>query len=252
MLLTVDLGNTSIKLGVFKEEEQIAFSYFEKNQKDYRALILQFLYKNNLREADIDDAIFSCVVPALYDSVKTALSSIVTNRIIDIDPNDDYGITIDFPDPSKVGDDLIVMCSFAYNTFHRELIVVSMGTYTVICHVDKDGNIKHTIIAPGFNGMIDAMKRSAPHLPDFDPKAMDTFLVNNTVDEMNVGVYNGYIGMVEYLIDNMQAEIDKEVYIIACGGISRQIVPYTEEFDVYMPDLVTAGLHYIYRRFYSE
>ena len=250
MLLSVDLGNTSIKLGIFDEGKQVAFSCFDGLNDNYRSLILSFIYKSNLREDDIDTAILSCVVPKIYDTVYEALESIVgEDNILDINPNKNYGIKLDVPNPQEVGDDIIVMCAYAYNLYHRELLVISMGTCSVICHVTKDGEFKHCIIAPGFTKMSETLWRNAAQLPEFELKYSSTYLANTTIDAMNIGIYNGYIGMMSALVDGIKKEISEEPYIIACGGLGKMAVPYMTYLDEYDPDFVTKGLNFIYERY---
>ena len=250
MFLTVDLGNTSIKLGVFEKEKQIAFACFDGLYDNYRSLILSFIFKANIREDDIQKAILSCVVPSVYDTVYDALETIVgENNIVDINPRRNYGIKLDMPNPNEVGDDLIVMCSYAYNLHHKELIIVSMGTCTVLCHVTKEGAFQHCIIAPGFNKMSETLWKNAAQLPEFELQHKNTFLANNTIDAMNVGIYNGYIGMLAFLIAGMKREIGEDVYIIGCGGLGKMVAPYIRDFNEYDPDYVTKGLNYICQRY---
>lgn len=250
MLLTVDLGNTSVKLGVFENDKQIAFSCFDGIYDNYRSLILSFIFKANLREDSIHAAILSCVVPKVYDDVYDAIVSIVGEKnIIDINPNKDYGIKLDVPNPQEVGDDIIVMCAYAYNLYHREMLIVSMGTCSVICHVTKDGEFKHCIIAPGFTKMSETLWKNASLLPEFELKHVNTFLADNTVDAMNIGIYHGYIGMMNSLIDGVKKEINEEPYIIGCGGLGKMAVPYLTSLDMYDPDFVTKGLNFIYERY---
>ena len=247
MLLTVDLGNTSIKLGIFENSEQKAFSCFDGTYSDYRSLLLTFIFKAGLREDQIDHAIYSCVVPRLYDTVYDAITSIVgVDNIIDINPKKDYGIRLAMPNPEEVGDDLIVMCSYAYNQFHRELLVVSMGTCSVICHVTKDGDFKHCIIAPGFSKISETLWNNAAQLPKFELTHSESYLADNTVDAMNVGIFNGYIGMMSSLIKGMKQEINEEILVIGCGGLGKMVAPYLYDLDIYDPDFVTKGLNYIY------
>ena len=252
MLLTIDLGNTSIKLGVFDEDKLVTFSCFDTKQDDYRSLFLSFLFKANLRTDDIDRAILSCVVPSLWDKVTTALQSIVGNNIIDINTSDDYGITFDIPSPDEVGDDIAVMCAYAYNMLHRELIIVSIGTATAISHVSKDGKFKHCIIAPGFDKMAQTLWGNAAQLPEFNLEKKDSFLANTTLDAMNVGIYNGYLGTLTYLVDGLKKEIGEDPYIIACGGLCKKVVPYVNFFNAYDADFVTKGLAFIAKRKANE
>ena len=250
MLLTVDLGNTSIKLAIYDNDKQLAFSCFDGISDNFRSLILSFIFKSNFREDDIDAAILSCVVPSVYDTIYEVLESIVgKNNIVDINPSKDYGIKLDVPNPQEVGDDIIVMCAYAYNLYHREMLVVSMGTCTVICHITKDGEFKHCIIAPGFTKMSETLWRNAAQLPEFQLEHKDTYLANNTVDAMNIGIYHGYIGMITSLIAGIKKEISEEPYIIVCGGLGKMAAPYITDLDEYDPDFVTRGLNFIYERY---
>ncbi|MBQ5804901.1 MAG: type III pantothenate kinase, partial [Erysipelotrichaceae bacterium] len=175
MILTVDLGNTSTKLGLFDGDLQISFLCADGVYDNYRSLILSFIYKANLREDAIDKAILSCVVPRVYDNIFDALASIVGERnIVDINPNADYGIKLVMPNPQDTGDDLIVMCAYAYNLYHREMLIVSMGTATVLCHVTRSGEFKHCIIAPGFSKIAETLWKNAAQLPEFELKHTDT------------------------------------------------------------------------------
>lgn len=250
MLLTVDLGNTSTKLAIYDNGNQVAFSCFDGINDNFRSLILSFIFKSNLREDDITAAILSCVVPSIYDTIYDVLESIVgKDNIVDINPNKDYGIKLAVPNPQEVGDDIIVMCAYAYNLYHREMLVVSMGTCSVICHITKDGEFKHCIIAPGFTKMSETLWRNAAQLPEFELEYKNTYLANTTIDAMNVGIYNGYIGMMTSLIDGIKKQIDEEPYIIGCGGLGKMAAPYITSLDEYDPDFVTRGLNFIYERY---
>ena len=253
MILTIDLGNTSTKLGIFDEDDQKAFVCYDQVSENYKSLILSFIYKSGIREDEITKAILSCVVPSVYDTVYDALEEIVgVNNIIDINPNKDYGITLAMPNPEEVGDDLIVMCAYAYNLYHRELMLVSMGTCTVLSHVDKNGEFKHCVIAPGFTKIAETLWKNAAQLPEFELVHPQTFLSNNTIDAMNVGIYEGYIGMLTHLIEKMKEEIDEDVYVIGCGGLGKMVAPYIKELDEYDPDFVTKGLNYIAQRYHND
>lgn len=253
MLLTVDLGNTSLKLGLFEKDEQLSFLCIDGICDNYRSAFLSFIYKSNLREDSIDKAMFSCVVPNAYNEARIALEGIVgQDNVIDINTEKNYGIKLDIPNPSAVGDDLLVMCAYAYNLYHRELLVVSMGTATVISHVTKDGLFKHCIIAPGFSKIAETLWRNAAQLPEFELRHTQTYLADNTIDAMNIGIYKGYIGMLTSLIEGMQNEINEDVYIVGCGGLGKMVAPYISKFNEYDPDLVTKGLNYLYQRYEND
>lgn len=248
MLLTIDAGNTNIKLGIFKNDELLHLGIFDTYQDDYRSLVLSFLYKNNLREDDLDCAAFSCVVPAIYDKVMGVLENIVGSNIIDINPAEDYGIKLDIPEPLSVGDDLLVMDAYAYNLFHRDMIVVSVGTATVLTHITEDGCFKHCIITPGFLSFAKTLWSTTAQLKEIKAVKRDSYLANDTEGAMNVGIYNGYIDMVDSLIKNLAEELGTDPYIVVCGGVGKQVAPYLHNVDYFEADLVTMGLNYIYKR----
>ena len=127
-----------------------------------------------------------------------------------------------------------------------------MGTATVINHVSKDGRYKHCIIAPGFSKIAETLWKNAAQLPEFELKHTDTYLANNTIDAMNIGIYKGYIGMLSSLIDGIQNEIKEDLYIVACGGLGKMVAPYINRFDEYDPDFVTKGLKYLYQRYEND
>lgn len=254
MILTVDLGNTSTKLGIFDKDEQLYFLCTDGISDNYRSLFLSFIFKSNLREDSIDKAILSCVVPSVYNDAYDALESIVgKGNIIDINPFKDYGIKLVMPKPEDTGDDLIVMCSYAYNIHQRELLIVSMGTATVLCHVTDKGEFKHCIIAPGFSKLAETLWKNAAQLPEFELKHSNSYLADNTLDAMNVGIYKGYIGMLKSLIYGLKRELElDDLYIVGCGGLGKMVAPYIKEFDEYDPDYVTKGLNYIAQRYSNE
>lgn len=251
MLLTIDLGNTCIKFGLFDGDNQLAFNYIPTFNQDYRAQILQFIYKSGLREEQIDDCIISSVVPTikplLVESIKTVLN--ITPK--EINASMDYGIKIAVDNPDEVGEDLLVMCAYGNALFHKDLLICSLGTCSALCHVDKEGAFKYCIIAPGFKKMAESLYSSSEQLSEFKIEKRKSFLSSNTIDAMNVGFYNGYIGMLEYLINNIKQEIGKDLYVIACGGDSKDIAPFTSAFNTSEVDFVTKGLNYLYNRYYN-
>lgn len=249
MLLTVDIGNTNIKLALFEENRRIAFDMLDSKPVDFKSFILSFLYKSNIRETQLDDSIISSVVPSLTGLVISALEEITEKEPIIINNEHHYGIEIDEAIQDEVGSDLLVTCAYAYQMYRRELLVVSLGTATVIAHVSDDGKFKDCLIAPGFASMSSAIFSKAALLPEFDPKKHEGFLANNTLDAMNIGVYDGFIGMVKYLINGIKVELKSSPVIVGCGGAGKDIAPYIRELQNYEADMVTTGLNYIYNRY---
>ena len=249
MLLTVDIGNTNIKLGLYEGSLRLAFDMLDSKPVDFRSFILAFLYKSNIREAQLDDAILSSVVPSLTGLVISALEEILKKEPIVIDNDHHYGIEIDKSITSEIGPDLLVTCAYAYQIFKKELLIVSLGTATVIAHVNNRGVFKGCLIAPGFASMASTIFNKAALLPEFKPKKLNSFIGTNTIDCMNIGVYDGFIGMVRYLISGIKQEIKSSPIIIGCGGAGKEVAPYIAELQNYDADLVSTGLNYIYNKY---
>ena len=253
MILTIDLGNTSLKIGVFDGEEKISFGQYDtKSSTDYVALIKNHLYKNNLKESLLEDVIISSVVPKFNANLSSAIVSLIGKEPIFINPYEDYGMKIDIPNIDELGADLIVMCAYGYHLFKQELLVISMGTATVISHVSADGAFSHCVISPGYCKIAETLWGNAAKLPEFEITKTKTFLANTTIDAMNVGTYQGYIGMVRYLLAGIKGELQCSPKIIACGGFGKEVAPDISEIEYYEADLVTSGLHYIYNTYFKN
>lgn len=249
MLLTIDLGNTSLKIGVFDGEKQICFTNLDSYTTDFGAIIKNHLYRNGLKEDLLDDAIISSVVPSANERLLNDIKELIGKDPIVIEPRNNYGIYIDVPNIDEVGSDLLVMCAYAYHKFKKELLVVSIGTATVITHVTKNGSFKHCIIAPGYSKIAETLWGNAAKLPEFDLKKTHTFIADTTVDAMNVGIYLGYIGSTRYLINGLKKQLGTPLSVVACGGFGKEVVDDIPEIEYFEPDMVTAGLNYIYNRY---
>jgi len=250
MLLTIDLGNTCIKLGLFDKEKQLSFIFIPTFDQDYRAQLLSFIYKAGVRENMIENVIISSVVPSVKVELIKTVRYIFNLNPIEIDVRKDYGIHLVIDNPEEIGEDLLVMCAYAHHLFDKDLLVCSLGTCSVFSFVDKAGNFRGCSIAPGFKKMAESLYSSSALLSEFKVEKKNTFIAKNTTDAMNVGFFNGYIGMIEYLINGMEKELGKDLYVVACGGESRDVADYTNVLDVVDPDFVSKGLNYIYNRYY--
>lgn len=251
MLITCDLGNTQIKIGIYENGIQLNFGMFPTDQDDYKGDILALLYKINRREDEVDASIVSSVVPSKTNVLVDNLKVITSKDPIVIDGNNIKGINLNYINKDEVGADLLVMSAYAYQTYKKELIVISFGTCTVFTHITSDGELKHCIISLGFDTLASTLYKNAAKLPEFELTKNDSFLQSDTLGAMKVGIYDGYIGMCKYLLENMKKEINKDVTVVACGGFANNVVNYINDIDYVEPDYVTSGLNYLYRSFYE-
>lgn len=250
MLVTCDVGNTSIKIVVYNGNKRIAYCRFYNDiHLDFVEELASFFERENIKVKDVQDSIISSVVPSITPLLTEALSKLLKKEPLIIDGKNYYGIVLSKDVEDEVGSDLLVMSAYAYQKYQKELIVVSLGTATVLCHITKDGEFSHCIIAPGYRKMAEVLYSNAAKLPEFRVAKRNSFLANNTKDAMSVGCVDGFIGMLKYLINGMINDLDTNPYVVCCGGAGKDLVEYITEIDEYESDFVSDGLNYIYRTF---
>jgi type III pantothenate kinase len=135
-----------------------------------------------------------------------------------------------------------------------DLIVIDFGTATTFDLVGGNGAYRGGIIAPGINLSLDALVSAAAKLPRIAieaPKDNLSVIGRTTQDQMLIGIYWGYIAMMEGLVDRMKRELDKPVTVIATGGLADLFDKHTKVFDAIEPDLTIQGLSLLYQRVVS-
>ncbi len=155
-----------------------------------------------------------------------------------------WPIALDVVEPSSVGADRVLNAMAAHARHPGDLVVIDFGTATTFDVVDYSGAYKGGIIAPGINLSLDALVAAAAKLPRIaisEPE--DASVVGRTTErQMQIGVYWGYIALIEGLVARLKAEIGRPVTVIATGGLAILFMPHTKAFDAIEPDLTIQGL----------
>jgi type III pantothenate kinase len=155
-----------------------------------------------------------------------------------------WPIALDVPEPSSVGADRALNAMAAHARHSGDKIVIDFGTATTFDVVDFSGTYKGGIIAPGINLSLDALVAAAAKLPRIAIAApQDDSVVGRTTEtQMLIGVYWGYVAMIEGLVARLKAEIGRPVTVIATGGLAVLFDKHTDAFDAIEPDLTIQGL----------
>ncbi|MEA4875525.1 type III pantothenate kinase [Anaerorhabdus sp.] len=253
MLLTIDVGNTNITMGVFDGDNLIGnFRLTTKTPRtsDEFGICLQtLLTKYNIEPEQINDVIISSVVPKVMHALNNCSIKYLNKTPIIIGPGIKTGIQIQSDNPKEVGADRIVNVAAAYYTYHQACLIIDFGTATTFDYVSDKGVFEYTVIAPGIEISAQALWNQTAKLPEIEIKKPEKVLAKNTVNGMQSGIVNGYIGQVEYLIKAILKELNtKNVKVIATGGLGRIIYNETDCIDVYDPDLAFKGMKIIYDR----
>ena len=247
MLLACDVGNSSVKLAIYDKDKRIAFGLYPKKDFSCSTDILSLTTKSNLRFDQFDAVYISSVVPQITEELKNYIETSFNIAPTIISNKSKLSITIDEKFQEEIGQDILVMSSYAYSKFNDEVLIISFGTATVFAYVNKEGVLKGCAIAPGFKSFSTSLSEKSTLLPSFTPEHKDKYLATNTIDAMSIGSFNGFIGMVNNIKDNIIKQEGIAPKVVICGGHSEKIKDYITNVDYQEADFVISGLNHLYQ-----
>ncbi len=252
MLLVIDVGNTNMVLGVYKDTElldhwRIATDR-QRTTDEYGVLIRELFYLNDLRADDINAIIISSVVPPVVPTLERMCQRYFGLSPLLIGPGVKTGMDIRYDNPREVGADRIVNAVAAYEKYGGPVIIVDFGTATTFCAVDAKGVYLGGSICPGIGISTEALVQRTAKLPRIELKRTDSVICRNTIESMQAGVFYGFVGQVEGIVSRMRRELDMSARVVATGGLAVVIAPATTTIDVVEPMLTLEGLRIIYER----
>ena len=259
MLLAIDAGNTNIVFALVSQDGpapvirtrwRIATDA-RRTADEYAVWLHQLLAMEGIERSTVTAVIISTVVPrALHNLEVLATKYFGVEPLVAGRPPMDWGITLDVPEPHTVGADRAVNAIAAHALHPGDKIVIDFGTATTFDVVDYSGAYKGGIIAPGINLSLDALVAAAAKLPRIAIAAPEKAGVigRTTEDQMLIGIYWGYIAMIEGLVARMRAEIGRPVKVVTTGGLASLFDKHTSVFDAIEPDLTITGLAMMHRR----
>ncbi len=256
MLLAVDAGNTNIVFalvedGAIRARWRIATDP-RRTADQYAVWLHQLIELEGFPRVVVDAVIIGSVVPrALHNLEVLAVKYFGSEPLIAGEPPVEWGIELDVAEPRTVGADRELNCNAAHALHEGDLIVIDFGTATTFDVVDYSGAYKGGIIAPGINLSLDALVTAAAKLPRIAieaPKDNLSVIGRTTEDQMHIGIYWGYVTMIEGLVARMKAEIGRPVRVISTGGLATLFDAHSQVFDTIEPDLTIQGLSLLYKR----
>ncbi|MBQ4650593.1 MAG: type III pantothenate kinase [Firmicutes bacterium] len=252
MLLTVDIGNTNITMGLMNDENIVAGTFrittkAQRTSDEYGSLIMEFCRMSNVTVDEIKDVIISSVVPKVMYSFNNSIRKYIKKEPIIVGPGIRTGISIMTDFPKEVGADKIVDAAAVFNIYGGNAIVIDFGTATTFDYINEKGEFLYNVIMPGLEISAQALWQQAAKLPEIEISKPESILGKNTDTSMRAGVVYGYIGSTEYIIRKMKAEIGRDdIKVYATGGLGRVIYNETDMIDHYDPDLAFKGMKIIY------
>jgi type III pantothenate kinase len=251
MLLAVDVGNTNVVFALFEDRTirarwRVATDP-RRTADEYAVWLLQLMEIQGFDRNSVGQIVISTVVPrALHNLEVLADKYFGLEAVVAGQGPAEWGFVADVDEPRSLGADraLNVLAGHAHYP-GEHLIIIDFGTATTFDWVDVDGTYRGGIIAPGINLSLDALVSAAAKLPRIAisvPRQGESVIGRNTEDQMHIGVFWGYVAMMEGLIARMRAEIGQPAKVIATGGLAVLFDRHTQIFDHVDADLTLDGM----------
>lgn len=252
MILTLDIGNTNIKAGVFNGPELVDYWRIStdrtKSSDEYGILLLN-LFAHSKIDPAVDGIIMSSVVPTINFTIEHMCSNYFNQTPMQVVPGIKTGINLKYENPRELGSDRIVNAVAAYKLYGGPCIFIDFGTATTFGVVSERGEFLGGAICPGIKLASEALTERTSRLPKIELVKPESVIGRNTVSNMQSGLVYGFIGQVTYLIDCMKRELGApDAKVIATGGMSRLIASGTDAIDEIDGLLTLKGLRIIYER----
>ena len=252
MLLVIDVGNTNITLGVYKEEKLEAkfrmTTKLPRTSDEYGISMCDLIEHQGFEIRQIDAVIIASVVPDIMHSLTSAIIKYLDVYPLVVSREIETGIKIGMDNP-RMGPDRIVDAVAAYEKYGGPVIVVDFGTATTYDMIAEDGSFMGGCIATGIRTSARALWGGAAMLPEIEIKKPEVIMGQETITSMQAGLVYGYIGQTEYIVQKMKKETGLEnVKVIATGGLGKIIVSETDVFDAYDQNLTLDGLRILYEK----
>jgi type III pantothenate kinase len=251
MLLTIDIGNTNITLGLFDAEQTLQYHWriktdLERMADEYGLMVWGLMQHQDVKFDHIDGVAIASVVPPITQIFVKMIKRFFDQTPLVVEAGVKTGIKIRYDSPRDVGADRIVDAAATYNMYGGPACVVDFGTATTFDAISDKGEYLGGAIAPGMGIASEALFSRTSKLPRVDlvrpPRAVGT----NTVFAMQSGLIFGYVGLVEGMVARFRAELGDDMRVIGTGGLADIIAQETDVIKVVNPWLTLQGLQIVW------
>lgn len=250
MLLTIDVGNTNISMGIYKGDElgprwRVSTNH-DRMPDEYGLQILGLLEHGGLDPGSLTGVCMASVVPPVSGKITQASQEYLDQTPLVVDAGVKTGVRILYETPRSVGADRIVDAAAVQALYGGPACVVDFGTGTTFDAISRAGDYLGGAIAPGISIAADALFQRAAKLPRVDLSHPPAVIGKNTPHAMQSGLIFGYVGLVEGMVTRFRKELGPEMKVIATGGLTGVIARETKVIDVVAPWLTLDGLRIIW------
>lgn len=251
MLLAIDIGNTNIVFGVKKEDEWLNHWRIQtdplKTADEYEVIFRTLLSAGNIFPGDIRRVVLSSVVPSLNHPFGDMLPVLAPGvEIVKVGPEIYPKLPVKVLNPYEIGTDLVANSTAAFVKYGKLTTVVDFGTALTFTTIGRNSEILGVAIAPGLQTAINSLAGKTAQLPQIHLAPPPSVLGDNTVHAIQSGIFYGFTGLVDSMIERTRNEINENLTVVATGGLSGVIAPYSRYINIIEPMLTLDGLSLIH------
>src|SRR5215831_12400953 len=252
MLLALDVGNTNVTIGAF-DGERLAGRWRlrtirEQTADEWGILIRNLFSLSSLELSKVDGVILSSVVPAVDQPLEAMAERYFHKKIVFVSNALDLGLRIRYDNPREVGADRLVNAVAGLKKYGGPVVVVDLGTTINFDIVSADREFLGGVICPGIGMSISGLVARTARLPMVDFREPEKLIGSNTVGSITSGLYYGFVGMIDGIVERVIAELGPKTNAVATGGQGHMIVRSSRWVKIYDEDLTLHGLRFIWER----
>ena len=252
MLLTLDAGNTNITIGAFHTGQLIGRwrlrTIREQTADEWGILMRNLFSLSNLELGAVEGLVISSVVPAVDQPLAAMAERYFHRAPLFVNSNTDIGINIRYDNPREVGADRIVNAAAANFLYGAPAVVVDLGTTINFDCVDSSGAFCGGLICPGIGMSIGGLFARTARLPMVDFREPEKLIGSNTVGAIQSGLYHGFVGLIDGILERVKYELGPGTKAIATGGQGAMVAKGARSVDHVNEDLTLEGLRLIWER----
>ncbi|MEQ1947735.1 MAG: type III pantothenate kinase [Bryobacteraceae bacterium] len=252
MLLALDVGNTNITIGAFEGATLTGRwrlrTIREQTPDEWGILMRNLFSLSALDLSKVSGVVISSVVPAVDQPLSAMCERYFQREPMFITHTTDIGLVNRYDNPREVGADRLVNAVAGFHKYGGPCIVVDLGTTINFDVVSHDGAFLGGVIAPGIGMSISGLFSKTARLPMVDFRAPEKVIGGNTVGSIQSGLYHGFLGLIDGIVEKVAAELGPDTKAIATGGQGKLIVEGSRLVKIYDEELTLEGLRLIWER----
>jgi len=252
MLLALDVGNTNVTLGVYRDAEMAGRwrlqTDFERTADEWGVLLRSLFQTADLRTEEVHGLAIASVVPPLDSVFEEMAQRYFGTKPLFVGPGIKTGVAVLVDNPQEVGADRIVNAVAAFDKYGGPCVVTDFGTAITFDAVSSRGEYLGGIICPGIGISAEALFSRTARLPRVDLREPAKLIGTNTVASIQSGLYYGALGLIDGILTRMIDVLGKETKCVATGGQARTVCPGSRHLRTVDDDLTLDGLRIIWEK----